>query len=390
MVIKSSNVAMASTRTYTAKKIDLQNYSGWGNVTTANSTLPTAKDSVQKSASNVAASVSTSKKEAKETKSTKALSVTIRDLLAKLEEEQKSVAGSRRVNSLKGDDQDVLNTVEFNTFQNLIELLFGVRNMKRMPYSRLEEMLSSSNRDSSSVTNYSGVTPTQTWGASYKEYHYFEEKEQTSFYSSGKVTTADGRSIDFDVEAYMSRTFMEETSFEVNYKQAATVDPLVINFSSNMVDVSDQTFLFDLDCDGELDNLSLLGQLSGFLSLDRNGDGIINDGSELFGARTGDGFKELAVFDMDGNGWIDESDEVFNQLRIWTKDKDGNDRLVGLGVAGIGAIYLGNVQTNFSIHSQEDNELLAQVRTSGVFLKESGEAGTIQQVDMALRERSAS
>ena len=39
---------------------------------------------------------------------------------------------------------------------------------------------------------------------------------------------------------------------------------------------------------------------------------------------------------MDGNGWIDEKDEIFNRLRIWTKDESGNDKLVALGVAGIG------------------------------------------------------
>ena len=38
---------------------------------------------------------------------------------------------------------------------------------------------------------------------------------------------------------------------------------------------------------------------------------------------------------MDGNGWIDENDEVFNHLKIWRKDEDGNDVLAGLGVAGI-------------------------------------------------------
>lgn len=45
-----------------------------------------------------------------------------------------------------------------------------------------------------------------------------------------------------------------------------------------------------------------------FLALDKNGDSVINDGKELFGAATGQGFKELAIYDSDKNYWIDEND----------------------------------------------------------------------------------
>lgn len=120
------------------------------------------------------------------------------------------------------------------------------------------------------------------------------------------------------------------------------------------------------------------------MALDRNRDGKINDGSELFGAKSGDGFADLAVFDMDGNGWIDEKDEIFNHLRIWTKDESGNDKLVALGVAGVGAIYLGHVASKFSLNSEKDNKTNAVVRESGIFLHEDGQAGVIQQVDLAV------
>lgn len=43
---------------------------------------------------------------------------------------------------------------------------------------------------------------------------------------------------------------------------------------------------------------------------------------ELLGAITGDEFKELSLYDSDGNGFIDENDEVFNQLRIFTLNDD--------------------------------------------------------------------
>lgn len=55
---------------------------------------------------------------------------------------------------------------------------------------------------------------------------------------------------------------------------------------------------------------------SGFLALDRNQNGVVDDGSELFGTQSGDGFAHLALYDQDSNGWIDANDPVFDKLRI--------------------------------------------------------------------------
>lgn len=90
------------------------------------------------------------------------------------------------------------------------------------------------------------------------------------------------------------------------------------------LDLSDKS---DLDADGMEDQISFVLPGSGFLALDLNGDGRINDGRELFGPETGDGFAELARYDEDGNQWIDENDPVFERLRIWTKDAEGRDVL---------------------------------------------------------------
>ena len=140
--------------------------------------------------------------------------------------------------------------------------------------------------------------------------------------------------------------------------------------------------MFDLDADGHEEAISRLGPGSGFLALDKNGDGKINDGSELFGATSGNGFADLAQYDSDGNGWIDEADEIFDKLLIWSKDENGNDQLVGLGKAGVGAIYLGAQDTQFSMNSQQ-NQMNALIRQTGMFMYENGGVGTIQQIDFA-------
>ena len=109
----------------------------------------------------------------------------------------------------------------------------------------------------------------------------------------------------------------------------------------------------------------------------------MNDGSELFGTVSGDGFRDLAAYDQDRNGWIDDNDAVFSQLKAWTKDSAGNDILTGLKASGIGALYLGNVSTQFDLKTTS-NESLGTLRASSVYLKENGSVGTIQDLDLTL------
>ncbi len=213
-----------------------------------------------------------------------------------------------------------------------------------------------------------------------------EEHQETAFESSGVVRTADGRQISFGVKFSMSRSMSQRFSATASMPYILT-DPLVINLSDSVTRVSDRTFHFDLDCDGEKEEIHFAGEGSGFLALDRNGDGEINDGSELFGTSGGDGFKDLAGYDSDANGWIDENDEVFGKLRVWTKDGDGGDVLLDLKQSDVGAIYLGNVDTRFSLYS--DDGYAGELQKSGVYLRESsGAAGTLSHVDLASMQRS--
>ena len=209
------------------------------------------------------------------------------------------------------------------------------------------------------------------------------ETESTTFASTGIVKTADGRSIDFNVEVSMSRAYMEKCNM-LEVQDYIKTDPLMINLDTNIGSVSDQKFFFDLDSDGKEEEISFAGKGSGFLALDKNGDGKINDGSELFGTKSGDGFKDLAKYDEDGNGWIDENDSIYSQLKVWTKDENGNDRLIDLKDADVGAIYLRNADTQFSLKDDE-NKLNAEIKKTGIYLKEStGEVGTLNHVDLVV------
>ena len=219
-----------------------------------------------------------------------------------------------------------------------------------------------------------------TWSS--KTIESVREQERSDFSSIGKVRTADGRTLDFRLDLTLSRDYQAQRT-SIRQEQVVLRDPLVINFSGAAAAFSERCFAFDLDVDGQTENLRTLAPGCGFLTLDMNADGRVNDGSELFGARSGDGFADLARLDSDGNDWIDEADPAFNALRIWQFDATGQASLSTLREQGVGALYLGAIETPFSL-TDDENRMLAQIRASGVYLREDGGAGALQQIDLAL------
>ena len=209
-----------------------------------------------------------------------------------------------------------------------------------------------------------------------------KENESTDFSSTGKVLTADGRSLDFTLDLCMSRDF----SCARKSVESGTVklrDPLVINFDGSAAELEGTRLEFDLDSDGKVESIAGLGAASGYLAIDRNGDGCVNNGSELFGTCSGDGFADLAALDSDGNRWLDEADAAYDTLRVWQRDEHGQSTLTGLHEHGVGALYLGSSETPFAL-KDDANVLLGQVRASGIYLNENGSAGTLQQIDLAV------
>lgn len=220
------------------------------------------------------------------------------------------------------------------------------------------------------------------WGATYTLEETHLEREATQFTAEGIVRTADGKEIRLSLELNMSREFASHTSLSLRAGDALK-DPLVINFGGTAAQLSQTTFKFDLDADGRADDMRFVAPGSGFLALDHNGDGKINNGRELFGALSGNGFADLAKYDDDGNGWIDENDAVFSRLLVWSRSDGGEDRLQGLLQLGIGALYLGKADTPFAL-KDAGNALQGAVRASGLYLREDGGAGTMQQIDLVV------
>lgn len=277
------------------------------------------------------------------------------------------------------DYRDAMENIRRRCIEFLMKIFYGRKYDEGNPPAEQGEVTEASlvNQE-----NANGVLMQRVSTESVVEVSYYEE-ETTSFGASGTVVNADGTTLSINVGVTMSRslsTYMKEHNL---LEQYTFVDPLVINLNTNIASLSDQKFEFDIDNDGILDTISSLNEGSGYLALDKNADGVINDGTELFGTDSGDGFKDLAAYDADSNGWIDEADPIFEKLLIWTKDECGQDKLYHLTEKGVGAICLSNASTDFSLKSVKDNATNGAIRSTGIFLYENGTAGTLQHLDIA-------
>ena len=133
------------------------------------------------------------------------------------------------------------------------------------------------------------------YGIEYDRHESYRESEQTSFAASGTIRTSDGKEISFDLSLMMSRSYAEESNLSIRQGDARRKqDPLILNFNGTAAQLTSQRFKFDIDSNGTAEDINFVTNGSGFLALDRNGDGKINNGSELFGTTSGNGFADLS------------------------------------------------------------------------------------------------
>ena len=292
--------------------------------------------------------------------------------------EERITTFKNRTVAIRTASTDTMAQFHYYSTQYIFMLLFGER--IRNPYGEdfFSDNMSQHNMGQKATLEFMPMKQ-----VSFSRDGYYEETENVLYKSQGKVTTADGREINFNLELGMSRSFREYYEEEYNIAELQRVcDPLVINFGGNVASLKDQRFFFDIDADGKKDEISQLAAGSGYLALDKNNDGIINDGRELFGPQSGDGFGDLAQYDEDGNGWIDENDSVWNKLKIWCRNEKGEDELYTLAQKGVGAICLQKAATEFALKNA-DNSDKGYIRSTGIFLYENGSVGSVQHLDLA-------
>jgi len=289
-----------------------------------------------------------------------------------LEDIQERVKNSHK--SKEEEDQECL-SVQSYMVKKIVEAVLG-QEVKVIKASDLEpDCENNLKHDSASQIPIEGQPGTEYI---HHETHY--EQEYLNFNAQGTIRTQDGQEITFDLQLEMSRQMYSESTVALR-EGGKPIDPLVINYAGSAANLTSQKFSFDLDADGTNDEISFVAPGSGFLVFDKNQDNIVQNGSELFGPTTGNGFDELAQYDQDDNGWIDEKDAIYDYLSVWSKTHDGKDNLQTLKQADVGAIYLAAAKTAFDYKDMALNSH-GHLNQSGVYLTESGEARLIQQLDL--------
>lgn len=270
------------------------------------------------------------------------------------------------------DDDGTKNDPKLALLKTIIEQLTG-RRIHLMSADAL------SSTESAGAPAAPAQVPAPEFGIAYDRTETRTESEESHFSARGTIQTADGKRIDFSVALSMSRSESTTSSLSLRAGNAVSKDPLVINFDGDAASLTSQRFSFDLMGGGQQVDMPLLGKGSGFLVLDAVDSGQVTSGRQLFGPASGDGFVDLAKYDGDASGWIDEADAVFDRLGVWTPDASGSGSVRSLREAGVGALYLGRTETPFTL--KEGGELGA-IRSTGVYVAEDGRVGTVQQVDV--------
>lgn len=209
-----------------------------------------------------------------------------------------------------------------------------------------------------------------SWGMTYSA--QIERYEMTRF--AAEITFADGSSS----QLQLSYQRYEQESLTLR-AGADAIDPLALDLGGGGLQArrAEQPLQVDLQGDGSLENLPDLGNGGVWLVHDRNGNGLVDDGSELFGPASGNGFRDLAALDVDHNGWVDADDPAWSSLALWRQDGS----LIDLEAADLSALSTASLDGAFTLRDQHDQDL-AQLRRTGVYLKTDRQLGAIQQLDI--------
>jgi Ca2+-binding RTX toxin-like protein len=166
-------------------------------------------------------------------------------------------------------------------------------------------------------------------------------------------------------------------------------DPLVLDLNNNGIELSsldESGTHFDFAGDGSSERTAWINPNDGILAIDSNGNGTIDNGLELFGSDTEDGFAVLEILDSNQDGVIDSKDADFSKLRVW-RDLNQNGvsdqgELETLAEAGVTSISLMRI----AVGGTNAGNLVAY---QGAFTNSNGTDGIIQSIGLQVDKRHA-
>lgn len=168
-------------------------------------------------------------------------------------------------------------------------------------------------------------------------------------------------------------------------------DPIILDLDGNGLETVGlaSNVYFDHDGDGVLTKTGWAGKNDALLVWDRNTNGLIDTGAELFGDFTPlpngtlapNGFAALAALDANGDGHLDASDPIFAELKLWRDaSQDGKTdvgELISLAEAGIVSLNLANLLKNQNLAN--GNQLIRE----GSFIRADGTTSSMGEFRLA-------
>lgn len=172
--------------------------------------------------------------------------------------------------------------------------------------------------------------------------------------------------------------FSFSASIQIEAAVVQQSDPITFDLDGDGVELTSYRdgARFDITGRGFIAQTAFVRGGDAFLALDRNGNGVIDDGSELFGDQRGalNGFEELRKLDSNRDGVIDKNDADYGHLLLFRDNGNGKTEkgeLLGLASAGIESISLGYRNTD---QAASGGNRIAQIAS---FRRSDGAHGTV-------------
>ncbi|NLI75228.1 MAG: hypothetical protein GX442_02150 [Candidatus Riflebacteria bacterium] len=187
------------------------------------------------------------------------------------------------------------------------------------------------------------------------------------------------RELSISVEKVQSR-------LEIRAARMRKIDPLVLDLDGNGYELTEagEGASFDIDGDGTTDRTGWVAGGDALLALDRNGNGTIDNGKELFGDQNGaaNGFLELAKYDQNGDQKIDKNDNVYKALKLY-RDLNGDGTIQKGEVSTLSQMGIAAIELRFirSLGETKGNSLLLEAS----FRREDGTTGRIGDFQFGYR-----
>ncbi|MDY3205838.1 MAG: calcium-binding protein, partial [Arcobacter sp.] len=191
--------------------------------------------------------------------------------------------------------------------------------------------------------------------------------------SSGSITINNFSDGDLGISLSETESIDKKEITKEVFLEEDFCSPLVLDLNGNGINstrLNESSVYFDMDGDGFKERTAWVENGDGLLVLDKNANGTIDNGSELFGNFTAladgnnadDGFSALLQHDENKDGKIDKNDAIYNKLNVWVDaNQDGitdAGELKSLEQAGVASVNLNPYQSLMSYLDQNQDGVL--------------------------------